>query len=532
MIAAIIRAQILSLRPTRRGGRAGRIFSSITSLLFLSLFAFFGWGAMLFFSDPDAVTYFVPALSGGLMIVMAYWQLAPVITASFGASIDLRKLLAYPIPHNTLFLVEILLRITTSVEMLLVVGGATVGLLRNPLFGWRAGPSVIGGALAFCAMNILLSAGTRNLLERLFLRTRLREVMVFVFVFASVLPRILVAKKFNGSQFLRFTPMQFYWPWAAPAHVMLGDTLLPAFIALVLWIVAAWAFSRWQFERGIRYDDTVSKRPSHETRKGDTLADRIVAFPSRFLSDPVAGLVEKELRTLSRIPRFRLVYVMSCFFGLAMYLPAASRRGGPSAFMMQAGLPLMSLYGLLMLGQISYWNSLGFDRSAVQAYFSWPVSFRSVLIAKNIAVICLLIPQIFLISASIRLIHLPAGPAKIVETIVVMLIASLYWLGLGNICSVRMPRALDPAKMNQMSNKLQALTIFAAPFLLLPLAIAYWSRWFFESELIFAGIVVVAAIIGGIVYWVGLDSAVQTANARREPIITELSATEGPLSTT
>ena len=55
-----------------------------------------------------------------------------------------------------------------------------------------------------------------------------------------------------------------------------------------------------------------------------------------------------------------------------------------------------------------------------------------------------------------------------------MFITSLYWLGMGNICSVRIPRALDPDKMNQMSNKMQALTILAAPVLLLPLVLAYW----------------------------------------------------------
>ena len=82
--------------------------------------------------------------------------------------------------------------------------------------------------------------------------------------------------------------------------------------------------------------------------------------------------------------------------------------------------------------------------------------------------------------------------------------------------SVRLPRALNPDKMNQMSNKLQALTIFAAPFLLLPLVLAYWSRWYFESEVVFAAIVLVSAIIGGILYWVCLDSATQTGSSRRD----------------
>lgn len=532
MIAAILRAQFLSMRPRRGGRRASSIFSAITALLFYGVFVFLGWGVMLFFSSPDVLYYFVPALCGGFMLVMLYWQLAPVISASMGSSIDLRKLLAYPVPHNSLFLVEILLRITTCFEMLLLIAGAVAGLLRNPLFGLRAAPYILGGALAFSMMNILLSAGTRNLLERLFLRTRLREILVFVFVIASITPQILLYTHVKKAAVLYFVPSQAFWPWAAPARLMLRDQSLAAAGIMLLWLAAAWVFSRWQFERNIRYDVTQPRQSTAVARSGDTFADRIFGFPSRFLRDPIGAMVEKELRTLTRIPRFRLVYLMSTFFGAVVYLPTLARNKTPSAFMLQAGLPMMSLYGLLMLGQISYWNSLGFDRSAVQGYFSWPLRFRDVLISKNLSVICLLVPQIFLVAAVGRMIHLYSGPAKILETIIVMLVASLYWLSLGNICSVRMPRALDPGKMNQMANKLQALTIFVAPLLLFPLALAYWCRWFFESQLVFAGLVVISAILGGIFYWVGLDSAVQSASSRREAIITELSATEGPLSIT
>lgn len=83
-----------------------------------------------------------------------------------------------------------------------------------------------------------------------------------------------------------------------------------------------------------------------------------------------------------------------------------------------------------------------------------------------------------------------------------------------------------------MSNKMQALTIWAAPFLLLPLALAYWSRWFFGSQLAFIGIMFVAAGVGVIFYWVGLDSAVNTAHLRRESILMQLSRSEGPVSVT
>jgi hypothetical protein len=103
---------------------------------------------------------------------------------------------------------------------------------------------------------------------------------------------------------------------------------------------------------------------------------------------------------------------------------------------------------------------------------------------------------------------------------------------MGNICSVRMPRAMDPEKMNQMANKMQALSIWSAPFLLLPIGLAYWARAVFENEIIFSGILLIAAIVGAIFYWVGLDSAVSSAARGREAMLLQLSRSEGPLSTT
>ena len=531
MIAAILRAQLLSMRLRSGGRRGGVVFSSITGLIFYGFWAFLGWGAMLFFSSPNQAPYFVAVLTSGLAFVMLYWQVAPIISASFGASLDLRKLLAYPIPHGKLFLIEVLLRITTCAEMVVVLGGAVTGLMRNPLYGLHAAPYVFSGAILFTATNILLSAGARIWIERLFLRTRLKEVLIFVLVIGGLVPQLLVYLNVKKAALIRFAPSQLVWPWAAAGRLMLHDPIGVSALTATLWLAAAWAFSRWQFERSLTFDAATTRRPEPADNT-DGYADRLFRLPSRFLPDPIAVLTEKELRTFARIPRFRLVYAMSCFFGIVLYLPSLRRAHGSDSFFHQNALPIMALYGLLMLGQISYWNAFGFDRSAVQGYFSWPIRFRDVLLAKNLTVVCLLIPQILIVALIGRAFHLPASSSKILETMVVMVISALYWLAMGNIFSVRIPRPLDPDKMNQMSNKMQALTIWTAPFLLFPLALAYWARWFFENEIVFVGIMAVAAIVGGIFYWVALDSAVNTAMQRREAILMALARSDSPLSVT
>lgn len=517
---------------TRRGGA---IFGVVTGLVFYGFWGILSFGVMLAFADPKNAPNFVRILSSGLFFVMLYWQIAPVISAGFGAALELRKLLVYPIPHGKLFTVEVLLRLTNGAEMLILLAGAAIGLLRNPLYGGRTAVFVVCGALMFAAMNILLSAGARHLLERLFLRTRLKEIMMALLIALGLLPQVLLFMNVRKATLVRLAPAQLLWPWAAIARVMLHDQLALSAVLSLLYLGLAYRFGRWQFERSIRYDTArsgaTSLRKLEREQRPDGPMDRLFRLPSRFLPDPLSALVEKELRTFARIPRFRMVYAMSCVFGILMYLPAM-RSARPQSFVMQNALPLMSLYGLLMLGPISYWNAFGFDRSAMQGYFSWPIRFRDALIAKNITVAFLLVPQMVLIAIVGKAAHMPSSAGKCLETLIVILIASLYWFAVGNICSVRMPRAMNPDKMNQMANKIQALSIWSAPFLLLPIALAYWARVVFENEIVFSGILLIAAIVGGIFYRIGLDSAVSTAVRTRESILMQLSQSDGPLSLT
>jgi ABC-2 type transport system permease protein len=518
------------MRPRSRSRRGGVVFSLITSLLFYGFWTFLGFGVMLYFSDPEEAANFVPTLASGLLFAMLYWQLMPVVTAGFGASLDTQKLLVYPIPPGKLFTIEALLRLTSVPEMVILTAAAAIGLLRNPLYGAKTAPLAVSGFAIFVAINVLLSAGTRSVMERFFQRTRLKEGIVLLLVAAGLGARALIFVHVGRSSFVRFAPAQIFWPWAATARLMLGDSVGWGLAVAVLYLIAAYVWGRWQFERGLRSEENDSVGRKRNVAS-DGVAERLFRLPSRILPDPVAAMVEKELRTLARIPRFRMVYAMSCFFGVAFFLPAL-RREDQASFFLQNALTLIALYGMLMLGPISYWNAFGFDRSAVQGYFSWPVKFRSVLVAKNITVALLLVPQILVLTVVAKAVRIPLTPWKFVETLIVILIASLYWFAMGNICSVRLPRAMDPGKMNQMANKVQALSIWAAPVLLLPIVLAYWARVVFESELVFLGILLIAAIVGVVFYIVGLDSAANSAVKGREPMLMQLSRADGPLSIT
>lgn len=535
MISAILLAQWRSMRTFRFTARpAVAIVSSITGLLFYGFWAMIAFGAEAFLADPENEQYYSLALTSGLLLMFLYWQVTPVITASMGASLDLKKLLAYPVAHEKLFLVEILLRFTTCAEMLIVLFGIFFGIVRNPQFGGAAAiPRLFAAMLLFVLFNLLLSAGVRNLLERILLRKRVREVMMFLIVMVSVLPQVLVSRGFRPSGLRDKVPEIIWLPWSAATRLLLGRDLALAILVLMGFVALSYFFSRWQFERSLRFDgysESASSSAASVSR-----FENIYRLPSHFLPDPTAAIVEKELRSLLRTPQFRLIFIMGAAFGLVLWLPHLLRTGASQqGFMAENVVTFAMLYAVLMLGQVTYFNCFGFERSAAQVWFSLPVPIVRTLIAKNLTAILFIVVEIFLVSLTALIFRVQYTPLKFIEGAFVTILAAVYMIAFGNLASVRLPRAINAEKINQSgsSKAMNALILICFPVVLLPIALAYWARSVFDSQLVFFLLLGLAAIFGGILYWVGITSAASIANERREKILSDLSRGEGPLSVT
>jgi ABC-2 type transport system permease protein len=123
------------------------------------------------------------------------------------------------------------------------------------------------------------------------------------------------------------------------------------------------------------------------------------------------------------------------------------------------------------------------------------------------------------------------GWGSVVETMIVLGIASVYLMGLGNMASVQYPRPINPERVSQggSSSRMQGLVSLLFPLALFPIFLAYLARYALQSQIAFALMLLIAAIIGGVVYWMGLESAVNTASSRRESIMQELSKGDGPV---
>jgi ABC-2 type transport system permease protein len=536
MIRALLRAQWLSMRP---GRSRGAVFSLITSFIWYGFWSSVSYAAYAFAERADAADLRA-GLPATLLAVCLYWQIVPVISGSTGSALDMRKLLVYPVPHDRLFLVEVLLRFTMGTEMVMVLVGGTVGLLSNRAAGaWSAAPQIGGAILVYILFNILLASGLRSLLERLLVQRHVREVLLFLMLLVMTAPRFLIAIGYRphsaGGWLTAFQIPGL--PWSAAATLLLSRDRQGAVALLVLaaWVIVAGWFGRTQFERSLRYDAIAAQ--ATPLGAGPALPpawpERFYRLPSLVFRDPLAILIEKELRSLFRTPRFRMVFLMGFTFGLMVWLPIVlgkqAQRGGA---VQQNFLVVVCVYALALLGQVTYWNCFGFDRSAVQIYFVAPAPVRVVLLAKNVASLIFAYLEVLVLTVLTVVLPVGIGLGKIFETLIVVGICSLYMLALGNVSSVQYPRALKPERVSQggASGRFQSLVFILYPLALLPVFLAYLARYAFASQTAFVAVLTFAAILGAVLYRIAMESAERTVAKERERILGELSHGEGPIA--
>ena len=531
MTAAILRAQLLVMR---RAFGKGVAMSLTGGVLWYGLWALGGWAAFVYMasaSEKDLSEVLSLALGG----ICVYWQAMPVVSASMGSSLDMRKLLPFPIPHGRLFGVEILLRLASGADAVLVLMGGGLGLAVNP--ARRSGAAMAGALAVFVLFNLLLSLGVRSVLERLLTRRNIRELVVVVIAALWTVPRLVVQTGFHPQILDRVlaAAMAVGLPWSAAAHVALGRYRMTSWLSLAAWTAAAGWFGRAQFERSLRHDAAASQAMVRESPRRASLADGFYRFPSRLLPDPMGAIVEKELRSLARTPRFRTLFIMGFTFGVLVWLPLAIRGPGgrvhDDSFLSRHFLTIVSVYALTLLGQVTYWNCFAFDRSAAAFWFVAPQPVSAVLIAKNIASQAPIYLEMAILTAISLALRLVDGWGAVAEAFAVVAICSVYMLAMGNITSIEYPHGLNPERVSQggASGRFQTLVLVFYPLAVAPVALAFLARYAFDSEMAFRLGLALAAAVGGIVYAAALRSAVATAERRRQNILDTLSAGDGPV---
>ena len=503
----------------------GLLFTGFIGLMWYGSFAVLAVVAAVFLSDPRSLAPAAKAVPGALFFGFLFWQVLPILMTSAGFSLDLKRLRAFPIPEDALFWIESLLRLSTGIEVVLVLIGASIGLWSNPLAPWW-GPLWF---LPYIAFNLFLAVGIRDLAGRLLLRKGFREAFVLLIVFCSALPSLL-SLKHGASGFDRFLDVlpRGFSPWADAGSLALGQGAAISAISMLLWVAAAYAFGWWQFRVSVHTEEMPVE--TSDKRAGSRI-ESFYGLISAWLPDPLGALVEKEIRVLSRYSRFRVVFLMGFTFGILIWFPMAfgNNRHG---FLAENYPSLASVYALLLLSDVLFWNTFGQERGAIQNYFLAPVKGAAVLISKNLTALFFVLLEVTAIAIVSLVFRLATGPLLFIEAYAITIVMTLYMVSIGNLTSVHFPRAVNPKKTfgNTGAGRGQFIMFGSFALVCAPLSLAFLARWALDSEAAFFAVLFLVTAAGAALYWVSLDSAASALARRAEPMIAVLAAREGIIS--
>ena len=523
---AILWAQFRGMRNgLPRSNKLGLAFTILVGIVWYGIFTAAAIGAAFLMSQRSEMATIARILPGGLMLVYLYWLALPMLLASKGSSLELSKLLVYPIPPAEFFRLEMLLRLSSGIEPLILVTGAFAGLCLNRAVPPWAPLSLI----VFLLFTLFSVTALHDVIGRLMMRKGVREIVGLLFVLVVALPQLVLTRG-NPAHLVRAGQITSWsgWPWTAAALLAEGQGRPLDFAVLLAWVAAAYVFGRRQFERTLTFDATAAS----STRRVKTARgmEWFYSWPNMLFRDPIAALVEKELRFLTRASRFRMVFVMGFSFGLIIWWPIAFGHQQQS-WMGSNFITVVSLYAVLLLSDVLFWNAFGFDRHAAQFYFAVPVRLQTVLIAKNIAAGFFVLLETTIAMAVCALLRLPITPMHVAEAYAATLVASLLLLGIGNLTSFYSPRAIDPTRAlrSARSGRIQGLMLVVYPVVGLPLFLAYAARYAFDSEAAFFGVLALATIFAAITYKIAMDSAVEMAETKKESILAALGQGHGPV---
>lgn len=456
-----------------------------------------------------------------LMLLFFVWQLIPLVTLSSGWSLELKKLQVFPLYTNTMLAAEALLRISGSLETVLVAIGATLGLIFHPAVR-------VYDALAlalYIPFNLLVSVAVREVLARLLQRNRVRELVTILVIAVAVLPQFLIrlgyAHRVSGA--LRLAGNGAFTPWQSIGSTAVGIQAGASLLVFFGWMLLAYWTARRQLLASLRSEESQGSAVPVSTADSKRSLSAWLEYPARWFPDPVGAIVSKEIRTLMRMPRFRVIFTLATLLTVVIILPLTMN----NRFSVQKGssLVMMECNGLMILGDALLWNIFGFDGRASQLYFAAPVDIRLIFRAKNVAAGLFAGLQIVFVLAAGTVLKLVDSPKVVLIAILSGIVLALYFMSLGNVSSVVLARRVDPrATMKKQAGAKAQFWIFVCMLAAVVLiGFAFLAGWALATDWGTLGVLAAELGIGILLYRFSIESAVGRALSQREELLTALS---------
>lgn len=467
--------------------------------------------------------------------VFLFWQLFPVMATAFTETLDSSELLRFPMNYRSFALVRLLYGALEPATLLCgfwLTGMAIgIGVAQPGLFLWSALLLLI-----FALLNMMLTQMVFAWVERWLAQRRTREIFAVLF-FLTMISFQLIGPLMN-----RFGPR------SNPAFVLFGERLTPIQRVLppgvVAYAIASLATGRILLAMGsllllVLYGVVIlrvlsirlqaqyrGENLSEVAKDGIARKDRQTvregwAVPG--VSAPVAAVLEKEFRYLSRSGPMLLTLItpiiMMVVFGVGSGRPGGGILQGSPDFR----FPAVAAYTLLLLTNLVY-NNFGADGGGIQFFLFSPVSFRQILLGKNLAHIAVLLLELLVVWVGVSLLFRRPTLVVTLATLAGILFAAPINLAIGNLLSLYSPKKVEFGTFGrQRASQLTVLVSFGVQIFVLGIGAATFAvaRHYADMWVAVAIFLVLALItVGGYVF--ALRRTDRIAFTRREVLTGEL----------
>jgi ABC-2 type transport system permease protein len=518
--------------------KRGKIELASRSVITL-VFVLGGFGG--FIAATGSAWYFVSQNNAEYLAILLwpiffFWQLFPVMSTAFTNNPDSTDLLRFPLSYRAYFLLRLVYGYFDPASALGTVGliGILlgVGIARPVLLPWT-----LLALSTFAVFNLVLMQTVFAWLERWLAQRRTREIMGVLFILlilsfqliGPVMARLGRAPHPEIDRTIETgTRVQSVLPPGLAANAIAQVShrqILSGLTSLVLLGMLTLALGallhlrlRAQF-RGENLSEAAA-RPAVAPVRGLQVGWELPGF-----SESVAAVFEKEMRYLSRSGPMLLTLIMPIFMLVVFRLGPLNSLHHSHSFSRTPDMafPGATAYAILVLTNLVF-NSFGGDSGGIQFFYASPVSFRQIVLAKNLTHAGILVANT--VFAWIAVSYLYGAPhlAVTIATLAGLLFAAPLNFTAGNLLSIYAPKKRDFSTFGrQNASQTTVLASLGVQIVIVGLGIAAFTLAHLYNNLWIATLLfLVFAAISIPLYVVVLRRLDRVALQRRETLVAEL----------
>ena len=468
--------------------------------------------------------------------VFFFWQAFPVMATAFTNNPDSSDLLRFPLTYRSYFLIRLAYGMFDPASALgsLALLGTLLGvtLARPLLFPWT-----LLVLFTFAVFNLTLMQTIFAWLERSLAQRRTREILAVVFIltmlsFQLIGPTIEHFERGPHPELTHAaqvaTRVQAVLPPGLAANAIaraLHSEYLPgltSFLFLGIITLAIGSLLHLRLRAQFR-GENLSEAPARPTAAQAQALQ--VGWEVPGFSQTVAAVFEKEIRYLGRSGPMLLTLIMPVFMLIIFRLGPMNPMRQQNFFSRAPDMafPAAAAYALLVLTNLVY-NSFGADAGGMQFFYASPVSFRQIVLGKNLTHAFILAADTALAWFAVSYFYGPPRPAVSIATLAGLLFAAPLNFTAGNLLSMYSPKKRDFATFGRQNvSQMTVLASLGVQAVVVAVGVsAFAVARLYQNPWITAAIFLVLAAVTIPLYIMVLRSIDGIALQRREILLAEL----------